>query len=215
VTTWNRLWLRAAGAALCSTLSTTALAAVWSSGTVNIGIPDSNPIGITSTINVGETGALTDLTVTLAIDHTWVGDLLITLTNPLGTTVTLMDRPGVPADSTVGDSSNLSSTVPINFSDLFATPAEDAGNPDATCGTDDIIGVGCPGDFAPDGSLLATFGGAEVGGDWTLFISDNAGGDVGTLVTWQLDIGTAAVPVPGALWLLGSALFGLGVRRHR
>ena len=36
---------------------------------------------------------------TVGFDHSWVGDLRITLTSPSGTTVTLMDQPGGPLNS--------------------------------------------------------------------------------------------------------------------
>jgi subtilisin-like proprotein convertase family protein len=44
-----------------------------------------------------------------------------------------------------------------------------------------------PGDLTPDGDLSA-FAGEDLDGDWTLFISDNAGADTGTLNEWCLKI---------------------------
>ena len=72
-------------------------------------IPDGNAGGATATLNVsGYVGTMTGFkfrfdgsacsntagSTTVGIDHTWVGDLTVTLTSPAGTTVTLMNHPG-------------------------------------------------------------------------------------------------------------------------
>ncbi|MEZ4767460.1 MAG: hypothetical protein R2844_03435 [Caldilineales bacterium] len=59
-----------------------------------LGIPDNDPAGITTTLTISDTGALADLNVSLAISHTWVGDLIITLEHvDTGTTATLFSQP--------------------------------------------------------------------------------------------------------------------------
>ena len=52
--------------------------------------------------------------------------------------------------------------------------------------TDNIFGW-YPGDLAPAGDL-GVFAGEEMSGDWTLSVSDGAGGDVGTFNEWCLHI---------------------------
>ena len=61
-------------------------------------IPDSDPAGVSTTITVPAGGSLTDLDFSTNTTHTWVGDLIYTLEHvDTGTTVTLIDRPGVPS----------------------------------------------------------------------------------------------------------------------
>ena len=48
---------------------------------------------------------MSDVNVDTIIAHTWQGDLTISVTSPMGTTVTLMNRPGVP-QSTFGHSND-------------------------------------------------------------------------------------------------------------
>ncbi|NNM26445.1 MAG: hypothetical protein HKO59_10765 [Phycisphaerales bacterium] len=130
--------------------------------------------------------------------HTWAGDLIITLEHG-GTTVTLLDRPGNP-ESTFGDSADFdgsdytwTDTGFVYDADLFGSTVPSA-DP-----------------FAPTGGALANFDGMNVGGDWTLSISDNAGGDTGSLGGWSFTANL--IPAPGALALLGLA--GVVGRRRR
>ena len=88
--------------------------------TLPLAIPDSVPAGTTSTITVGQAINLTDLEVAVQIDHTWVGDVAISLTSPGGTTVSLLDRPGVPA-GTFGCSNDNMAVV---FSDAASVDPE-------------------------------------------------------------------------------------------
>ena len=150
-------------------------------------IPDDSPGGVTSSITVESGDTVESVSVAVSIDHTFVGDLIWTLTSPSGTTVTLADRPGEPDQGGFGDSSDLSSAggTGIIYDDRFPIPAELMGLdcPD----TGDIVGDACPRAFAPDGAL-ATFNGESAAGTWTLFLSDNAGADTGALDGWALVI---------------------------
>ena len=76
-------------------------------------IPDNNPIGVTSALVANSTGfRVYDLDVTIGqITHTFDGDLVIALTSPAGTTVTLANRNG-------GGGDNFTNTV---FDDEAAT----------------------------------------------------------------------------------------------
>jgi subtilisin-like proprotein convertase family protein len=57
-------------------------------------IPDNNATGISSTIQVTDAGAITALRVGVDIEHSWIGDLQVSVTSPAGTTVMLHDRSG-------------------------------------------------------------------------------------------------------------------------
>lgn len=136
-------------------------------------IPDNNPGGTTSIINVADGGTIDDVTVDLAVSHTWVGDLIVSVSHG-GTSVTLMDQPGVPA-STFGCSGN---NISANFSDAGG------GTVEAVCpATDPVLN----GTFQAVTSLSA-FDGLDASGNWTLSISDNASGDTGSLTEWCLNL---------------------------
>ncbi len=77
--------------------------------TTPVNIPDNKPAGITSTINVPDSLRITQLSVTVNITHTYQGDLIVKLTSPTGTVVTLHNRTG-------GSTDNLRQTyTPTNF----------------------------------------------------------------------------------------------------
>ena len=96
----------------------------------------------------------------------------VSLTSPGGTTVTLLDRPGVP-DSAVGCSDN---NMQVIFDDDAVTDLEDH----------------CPGSVSWFSGEARTVGsltdleGEFSGGEWTLTVSDNSGGDAGTIEAWEL-----------------------------
>jgi subtilisin-like proprotein convertase family protein len=138
-----------------------------------LAIPDSNPAGVSTTITVADDFDITDLNVNLDITHTWVGDLIVTLESPAGTTAVLIDRMGTTSGG-VGCSSN---DLMITLDDEAATPIEDECQPGPPAAS---------GSFTPNNPLSA-FDGESSMGDWTLTVSDNAGGDTGTLNTWGLE----------------------------
>ncbi|MEO0974900.1 MAG: proprotein convertase P-domain-containing protein [Pseudomonadota bacterium] len=164
-------------------LATASQAQVFAAGPgLGLELPDDDPGGITSTIDVTG-GAVENVRVIVSIDHTWVGDLIMTLTSPSGTTVSLVDRAG-SEDGGFGDSSDLSSALSIGFNDGHEVSSEDAGA-DCINSPTDTIGDGCARVFIPR-DMLGGFVGEGASGTWTLFISDNAGGDLGALNGWVI-----------------------------
>lgn len=170
---------------------------VGNSGTINLAIPDNNPAGVNSTIalpaiNIPDAASLK---VRINANHSWVGDLIFKLTSPCGVTY-LFDRPGVPA-STFGNSDNLgtsSATTPppavYTFDIAGATVL-----PETTGGA----GFIAAGTYKPSDINGASHNWAGLtfpcngAGNWVLNISDNGGGDLGTLVDWQILGPTAGV----------------------
>ena len=129
-------------------------------------IPDVTTI--TSTIAVaGLTSVVRDLNVRVNINHPFDSDLMITLISPSGTRVMLANRNG-------GGGDNFTNTV---FDDEAAT----------------LISAGTApftGSFQPLQSLSALDG--QVGnGTWTLEVAEQYAVDAGTLVSWDVIIGTA------------------------
>lgn len=68
-----------------------------------LAIPDNNPSGIVSQINVGEPGAISSVTVDLNINHTYIGDLTVTLIAPTGESVVLHNRSGGSSNDIEGN----------------------------------------------------------------------------------------------------------------
>ncbi|MCW5519097.1 HYR domain-containing protein, partial [Aureitalea sp. L0-47] len=146
--------------------------AVGSTGdTPALPIPDSDPAGISTTITVADVGTVLDMNVDLDIEHTWVGDLIVTLESPAGTSITMIDRMGAPP-GTFGCSNN---DLLVTLDDEATLPIED-----------ECSGSPITGSFTPNEALSA-FDGEDVNGDWILTVSDNAGGDTGTINGWTLN----------------------------
>jgi subtilisin-like proprotein convertase family protein len=99
-------------------------------------------------MNVPDAIVPTEVDVDVNLTHTYIGDLIVELRNPFGTTVRLHNLSGGSADNII-----------TTFDDL--TPPDGPGS-------------------------MAAFTGVSAAGNWTLFISDNAGQDVGTLNSWTL-----------------------------
>jgi len=117
-----------------------------------------------SVITIADNYIINDANVTLNLEHTYTGDIDIKLMSPDGTEVILSDRNG-------GSGSDYTNTV---FDDDASSPI--------TSGTPPFTGT-----FSPEGNL-SDFNGLTSAGDWTLVITDNAGGDGGQLLDWTLQL---------------------------
>ncbi len=62
-------------------------------------IPDDNETGIERTLTAASAGRVKEVEVTVEIIHTYIGDLVVELISPAGTSVTLHDRAGGRADN--------------------------------------------------------------------------------------------------------------------
>jgi subtilisin-like proprotein convertase family protein len=126
----------------------------------NTAIPDASSGGINSTIVVSGTGSqtLTDLNVRVTIpNHTFIGDLIIKLTSPTGTIVTLWNQ-----------SCSGNDGMQVTFDDQGSS---------VVCAQPTI------GTYIPAAALSA-FNGQVFAGNWVLNVSDNASGDIGHLADW-------------------------------
>lgn len=127
-------------------------------------------IGVTtSIINMDQNAVITDVNLTLNIEHTWDADLEVKLIAPDGVTeIILFEDIG-------SDEDNFTNTV---LDDDASTVISDGEAP-------------FTGSYRPTGSL-SDFNGLLSGGDWTLYINDDADGDGGTLLDWSIQICTEA-----------------------
>lgn len=143
-----------------------------------LAIPDNNPAGVSDSLSYQGNVTLTDLNVSLSTSHTWVGDLVYTLTHQnTGTQAVIYDRPGVPGSTFGCSGNNIAATIDDEGTD---------GDVESTCLVDPAIEGSLVGGDPPDTTLLSAFDGENLAGTWTLQVSDNAGGDLGTLDAWCL-----------------------------
>ena len=132
-------------------------------------IDSSLPI-VEDIITVALVDTVGDVDVTVDITHTWDGDLDIFLISPAGTRVELSTDNGSLND------------------DYTGTTFDDSALTSITAGSAPFTGS-----FQPEGSL-ASVNGEATNGDWTLEITDDTGGDVGTLNSWSI---TVSAPLAG------------------
>ncbi len=114
------------------------------------------------TMDVTTAVPIDDIDVLIDLTHTWDSDLEISLTSPGGTTVLLAQNRGGSADNYTGTIFNDEATTPIG-----------AGTAPFT------------GEFQPE-TPLSDLDDEGTQGTWTLTIDDQAGGDTGNLLIWEL-----------------------------
>jgi subtilisin-like proprotein convertase family protein len=149
-----------------------------------VAIPDNTPAGVQIPINVANfPGTIADLNfrfdgnacsnapgaTTVGLTHPWVGDLVVTLTSPQNTTVTLMNRPGGAGNA--GD--NFCQTLLDEEGGVLSVQNVTAG------------GAPYSGAFRP-AAALAAFRGQNPNGTWLLRVSDAAAQDVGVVRAFTL-----------------------------
>jgi len=111
-----------------------------------LAIPDNTPAGVYDTFTFAEDVAMSDVEIYMNLTHTYIGDLILEVTSPEGTTVRLHNRTGGTTEDIIG-------------------------------WYDSELTVDGPG-------ALTDFMGESPVGDWTLWVSDNAGADLGTVNQW-------------------------------
>jgi subtilisin-like proprotein convertase family protein len=147
------------------------------SGALSLPIPDSNPTGVSSILNVNNIPAgatITGISVNMSATHTWNSDLDIYLTGANGTQIELSTDNG-------GSDDNYTNTT---FSSAGVTAI--------TAGASPFTGT-----FLPEGNFTSLY---SVGnGDWTIKLADDTGGDLGVLLDWSISI-SYTVPVTTISW---------------
>ena len=171
-----------------------------------------------STITIVEDEVIEDVRFSIeGLEHTWAGDLVVTVTHvDTGTTASLFNRPQrFPSTTDTGDSSDLNGTYVFEDggADFWQETASQPNEGVVTPGTyfaSDIAGNPV--------SLNDLFGGESSAGDWQISISDEFEREVGSFAAWSLEFGTAtAVPEPGTAVSLGllAMLGGTFYRRRK
>ena len=131
---------------------------------VDIAIPDSGGGAITSMITIPDgdnVGVVDTMTVTVELDHTYLGDLTIDVDHG-GAAERLFDQ-------SCGTQENMN-VIYDDAGGAFDCPNSDVGN-----------------SYTP-ADPLAGFAGEEMGNTWTLTVEDNISADTGTLNRWCVTI---------------------------
>ena len=160
-------------------------------------IPDGVPAGVFSTNTVAgiPAGAIvSDVSIKMNIpNHTYVGDLEITVRAPNGALMNLIGElnNGTGNNSSTGFVNTVissTSTIPLS-----GAPAPRTG----TFAADRLQGYGPSGAFqtAPNGMPWSALT-STLNGNWVLGLSDWYAGDVGTLTNWSISI-TYGAPAAG------------------
>jgi photosystem II stability/assembly factor-like uncharacterized protein/subtilisin-like proprotein convertase family protein len=128
-----------------------------------LSIPDNDTVGVSTTINVSGSGTVNYVALSLSTTHARLGDLVVTLRSPTGTTRTLINRSG----ATPGGSTAQRAHIALeNLSTLSIGTTQTNAN---------LIGY-----FRPAPDTFAFFG-EPIDGEWTVNVSDRAASNTGAL----------------------------------
>jgi subtilisin-like proprotein convertase family protein len=147
------------------------------SGTIAVTVPDANAAGISSTLPVTlPAGAtITGVSVNFNMTHTWVSDMVFNLKAPNGQILNLVNRRGGAGDNFTNTTISSTGTAVLATAPFTGTFAADA-----------AIGVGPTGQVSGAANFAGLYSTGT--GDWTLWMRDYAGGDIGTLTNWSITI---------------------------
>jgi len=123
-----------------------------------------DPVTITSSINVESNGTIADVKINnLAVTHSWITDLTISIISPSGTEVFLIETP-----------CNGESNIRASFDD-----------------ESNLVNLDCPltlGNIYRPLQSLAAFDDEDPNGIWTLKVEDAISEDGGSLDGWSLEL---------------------------
>ena len=145
----------------------------YSTGNIAVPIPDSPAPAINIPLTVADVMTLIDVNVSFRINHTFDGDLRISLVHPDGTVVPLVTNRGSSGQN-FGTGANDCSGTPT-FMDDQATTLISAGT------------APFAGSFRPE-SPLSALNGKPSNGTWNLRVQDVASSDVGTVYCFKLEL---------------------------
>ncbi|GAB4562576.1 MAG: S8 family serine peptidase [Haliangiales bacterium] len=154
-----------------------------------VSLPDNDPVGVTSTIDVPDSLTISGTTVEVNITHTFIGDLIIDLTSPAGTTTRLHNREGGSTDNlnqtynpAAFNGENSAGTWTLSVSDNAGI---DLGTLDSWTLT--IIGAGDGEPPPPNAAPVADFSVSTA--DLTASFTDASSDSDGSVVAHSWDFG--------------------------
>jgi hypothetical protein len=165
----------------------------WGSASVSyeppVAIPDGDPLGVSTTMDVTESFAFDFLDVWITMDHPSVSELSVTLSHN-GVTVALLVGPECPIAVTCDDT--------LALSDIGIGPIQ---APLPECEDFFPGGVVQTGAAYTPSEPLAAFLGLSTVGEWTLAVTDPVVGNSGAICGWSLNFARPpASPNESATW---------------
>lgn len=170
--------------------------AFTASGIEPLSIPDADERGVSSNRYFGNAGSIqpTDVVeIDCAISHSWVGDLKILLTCPSGKQLVLASGIGKNQFSDGCPSDNLEITFSPSGMPLEKIHCEssDAADDQGISHTGSALKTGF---YCPLSGFSALYG-ERLDGTWALVIIDEAAGNTGWLLDWDLRIDKTRAPL--------------------
>ncbi|HEX2684481.1 MAG TPA: T9SS type A sorting domain-containing protein, partial [Ferruginibacter sp.] len=188
-----------------SSSSSTSSTVTASSGTIAVNIPDGTGAAATSNLTIagvptGPGTVVSEVKVTMNINHTWVGDVDVNIKAPNNAILNLVGSLDGGTGSNASD--NFTNTA---FSSIGTTPISGAAAPrTGTYAAEARAGYGPTGYIQTVNNWAAlTPTPAAANGTWTLAMGDWAGGDAGTLTSWSIAVTTTTttgVPASRTTW---------------
>ncbi|NND73047.1 MAG: hypothetical protein HKN43_15850, partial [Rhodothermales bacterium] len=165
-------------------------------GAIPDGGPGCGPFGTPIEVSFdasGVSGTLTDVGVDMDIDHTWVGDIRVTLIAPDATEHLIFSDVQSTTATGCGDSSDLGNLYAFNdgaAGDWWAEALNGTGLYVMQAGDyrTSTAGDAPGGGIATD--MTAAFSGSSPTGTWTLRVEDGGGGDTGAVNSANLFLAT-------------------------
>ncbi len=156
----------------------------------------------TLTFDFFEAGATLDdcsdlLDVFINMEHSYLGDLQMSITCPDGTNVILLEYPNGGGNTYLGEAIDNGGTDPgIGYDYAWAPDATNGNLPDAT--TVPVGGV-TPGNSVPSGTYQSDYDmcdlvGCPLNGDWTFNVVDNLAIDNGYIFAWGINFNPTLFP---------------------
>jgi len=147
------------------------------------------------------------LAVTVNMEHSYLGDLDLSISCPDGTTVSLMSYPNGGGGTFLGEAVDFgsgSNVAGVGYdygwspNPEFDTNIDANGNSTSTTftnneGVEGTANIVNPGIYTPEGDLC-DFVGCPLNGTWTFSVIDNLAIDNGYIFEWGLDLNPALIP---------------------
>lgn len=170
---------------------------------IPLGLPAPGGFGPVAT-NVqtvtGVVGTITDVNVSAIVQHSWAGDVKLTVSH-LGTAVTIVDLIGHSTPDSGGCSTDNLDIVLDDEGAGGPIEVQCNGVAPAASSPPNYTPEHAPGiPFSPGG--LSAFDGLDPNGEWTISVSDGFNLDSGTLLSWALEIshvGSVCPSTPGCI----------------
>lgn len=156
-------------------------------------IPDNNPTGIESVINVPSSGTVFGTAVGVNITHTWRGDLIVSLTSPEGTEHLLHNRTGGSEEDLVQSWSVATFNGETMQGDWTLTVSDNAGLDVGTLNSWDLTITALGGDIVDPDPVAPVAGFSYIASGLNVDFSDNSTDADNDITSWNWDFGDGSV----------------------